>query len=400
MSTFSLFLFFLLFSFFFVDCSVEEINKLRSEWREKLNENNELMNEVKKLKDDIVIENSFFSSLSLLKNHLITLTNFNKDLLVKEEDVKEPKIKTMLTKKEQLLKELMNIKTISESKFNTLKDLLLIKEREFEQFWENKYFIKSIEFILKQSLLVPIPKFPKIYNIELGDKKVIAAILVKRSELIELEGELVKTRKEKLKEINKKIFEIENEFKKFNSMQIIHDNFEMLKRNVLAMKFKEEAKKTKLLDLIGLYQNTQTEVVKFMEMKYLNDSTIKLKRYIDFLLSGDKWKLRLGPIKPIESPDATTAVTKSPFLIQNKITSVSRLASDLRARQSDYIKLIKYNAAEKMKYVALIGERKIYKFIVKKYARIVQDMHKYMVKADEKVVKGIYQEVIDDLVSE
>ena len=210
MKSLNLFIFILLLLLFFVDCSVEEVNKLRSEWKDKFIENNEIMKEVKKLKNNFIIENLFFSKISTIKTHLITLNNFINNFLIKEEDEPDLKIKTIISKKVQTLKELDEIKNMTEIEFKNAKNLLLIKEQEFEEFWDDEYFLKSFDFILQQSLMTPVPKFPQIYA-EIGEKNVITKALKWHLNLTAYELELIQIRTEKLKKINKKIFEIENE---------------------------------------------------------------------------------------------------------------------------------------------------------------------------------------------
>jgi hypothetical protein len=384
-------------SFVRVNCSADELNKLRSEWREKLVENQVIMNETRKLKEQLDIESSFYSKVSNIQRHVGDLKKLNAIILDKECN----SFKDIFDKKMRALDDLKGIKTKAEETLENAKNLLLRKEIEFEGLWrDNDYFIKSIDFILKNSLMTPVPKFPQISGEKAED---IKNMFEKGALLIGLEGQLLERRRNILKAANEKIYEIENEFKRFNFMEKLSDNFEILKARIMSSKLKDEKVKSRLLNLIFMYQKNQEEEINLIERKTLNESTGKLRQNVDFLLSSDQWKLRTGHVEIVAAAFTVSSPAKNPgsgpAMIDEKITRVSRLASNAKTLESLFIHLTKYNDTEKMKYVALIGENKIYKFMVKKCAKIVEGMHRYLVKGDDKEVpiKGIYAEVLEDL---
>lgn len=117
---------------------------------------------------------------------------------------------------------------------------------------------------------------------------------------------------------------------------------------------------------------------------------MKLKQHLDFLLSGYFWKLRLGPKKG-EEEEVTITDCK------NGLLSVSRTALELRAKKEKYTLLTKFHESETMKYTELIRSKEIYRFILKKYAKIVENMHMYLTKESDTVVEGIYDEAMNFL---
>lgn len=382
---------FVIFVFLFVvvDCSVEEVNKLRSEWRDKVREYQEIQNENRKLRDALVIENAFHSKLSKIKVLLEQV------IIENDGNLYEKDISWYRERKGEALKEFEMRKKRAEKKFEDTRKLLLEKEVDFERLGDSEYFVKSFDFILKNSLMAPVPKFPEIYAQSANDLKMLHKM---RSKLIGLEKFRIEKQTGIYIRINSKIDEIKREFKKFNMKEMIRDNFEMLKMRLMTMNLKDEETKKKLLNYIELYRKNEIEEMDLMEKKNINESTSKLKQYVDYLISTDQWKLRVGHGIVDDNASDVKVKSNASLLIDNKITNTSRLAADKKEKELQYIQLIKYNDSEKMKYVAMIGENKIYKFMVKKYAKMVEGMHKYLVKADDKNGKSIYTEVIEDLV--
>lgn len=382
----------LLFVLVLVDCSVEEVNRLRSEWRDKVREYQEIQNENRKIFGTLVIENAFCRKLSKIEILLQNILKKNNGAYLDEES------KSLREGRDKVLKELEEVKKRAEKEFEDKKKLLLTKEVDFDGLGNNEFFIKSFDFILKNSLMAPVPKFPEIYNknsaAAAADVKTLHTI---RSKLIGLVKFKAEYETQILTRINSLFDKIREEFKKFNLKEILCDNFEMLKMRVMTMKLKDEEKRKKLLDYIEKYQKYQEEEMDLMEKRSINESVINLKQYVDHLLSSDRWKLRVG--HGIVDGDVDVKVN-SPTngLISNKITNTSRLAKNIQEKELEYIKSIKYNDSEKMKYAAAIGENKMYKFMVKKYAKMVEGMHKYLVKVDDKKGKSMYTEVIEDLV--
>lgn len=386
-------LIFLLLLFVFVDCSVEEVNRLRSEWRDKVREYQDIQNENKKIFNNLVVENAFRCKLAKINVFLQHILEGN-DSRLHEESIsfyREGRVKA--------LKELEEIKKRAEKDFENKKKLLLRKEVDFEGLSNNELFIKFFDFILKNSLMAPVPKFPEIYSqgssAAAADIKTIHMIRSKLIGLVKFNIEcFTKIFMQTISQIN----EIKEEFKKFNLKEIIFDNFKMLKMRVMTMKLNDEEKRKKLLDYIEKYEKNQEEEMDWMEKRSINESVIKLKQYVDFLLSTNQWKLRVGHgiIDGDGGVDVDVKVTNG--FLSNKITNTSRLAKNIQEKELEYIKSIKLNDSEKMKYAAAIGENKMYKFMLKKYGKMVEGMHKYLVKVDDKKGKSIYTEVIEDLV--
>ena len=372
-----------------VNCDVD---KLRGDWRGFESERTFLRTEIKRLKEEIDKAKVLNSDLTSLKGELEGLKRKSKGILEIETS------DAVFKKRSEILTEFEEIKRGAEAELKNEKENLIKKEIEMENLWNDKFFIQSFDFIMKKSLLVPMPKFPSVIT------KMNSKLFEKRSELIKLEADLIKKMTKKVRTVNEAVLNLEQLFKTLNVIGPMHEQVEMLKLRLSSMKI-DQKQKDKLVKAVEVYQNNQKDELILLDKKNRTDSMSKLKNYLDFLLKEDhQWKLRLGRFVN-DSETKPELDYMNDVLIETRITTFSRLATEQNTKTSQYTTLIKENENERMKFVKMIRENQIYKFIVKKYARMVENMHKYLVKCGESgdskngnsVPDGIIKEAINYL---
>lgn len=369
----------------FVFGSSEEVDKLRTTWRISGEEKSEIYTDIWRLKEEVKNEKETSGYLIGLKEQLMALKTEQQEFLAAHEEV--PK------EKEKILEEFEAIKKEADDKLKATKARLILNETEMETLWDDETFIAAFDYILSNSLLTPTPRFPSVYD---SDEKLIKKAMDQRNEFLTLESAILAKKTDKLKKINENVAQIQETLGRFNLLEAARFKLEMMKLRLKGLKIDEE-RITKLLKHVEVFEKHQSNEIAVLEKKHLSDSITRLKQYSDLMFSGDgQWRLRLGPVKERNVLDGKK-LDIAP-LVNNAIAENSKLASESKTKREEFIKQIKLDDAEKMKFVKMIGSNEIYEFMMRKCVRVIEGIHRYLVERGDAKPLGFYQEAIADLI--